>query len=217
MKDDARKALVKAGRELLSAMSLTELSVRKIVGHAGVNLGLYHYYFKNKETYAQAVMNDLVEDYTRNEAEIAIGAKTPLEKLKTVMITETKFIRDHWVFLYPLLYDVARGNRAVKKILLTNFYKRSPTIMAEIRRCKARGMMAGTSEREALELLVGSVVGPCVMYKLLEPLLQGTKERIHIEGILLNREVLSDKSIRQRVDRTLALLLEEQKKSKAKR
>lgn len=54
---DNKETLLKIGLDLFSSKSFGATGIREITGNAGIPTGSFHYYFKNKEEYAIAVLD----------------------------------------------------------------------------------------------------------------------------------------------------------------
>ena len=56
--------LIDAGLELLPETGCAGLSVRKLTEHAGVNLGMFHYHFRNKDNFVRTLLQRTYEGQT---------------------------------------------------------------------------------------------------------------------------------------------------------
>ena len=80
-----------AGRKLLQENGLTGLSVREACRVAGVNTGMFHYYFGSKDEFQKAILKEIYAEFMQNfKAGVAV-AGTPRERLKTALTEVGKF------------------------------------------------------------------------------------------------------------------------------
>jgi AcrR family transcriptional regulator len=53
------QALLRAGRELFPRVGCGGLSVRALAEHADVNVGMFHYHFKTKDKFLDALLQGM--------------------------------------------------------------------------------------------------------------------------------------------------------------
>jgi len=73
--------LKSAGKRLLREKGITGLNVREVCRLAGVNTGMFHYYFGSKEDFLQAVLKEMYAEFMLNfKAGVSAGG-TPRQRL----------------------------------------------------------------------------------------------------------------------------------------
>lgn len=111
------KKMLKVGGVLLKKKGVAGLSIREVARKAGVNLGMFNYYFEGKDHFVKEVLEEV---YTPFIADL----KTPQnhsQSLEEVLFKMAVFSRDHCHAILSVLTDVFMGERAVIRFLSRNF------------------------------------------------------------------------------------------------
>lgn len=74
--------LFEKGRELLLEVGFDKFSVRTLCKKAGVNLGMFHYYFKTKERFIELLIEKVFEQYLNEQKEAAKKHAKAIDKLR---------------------------------------------------------------------------------------------------------------------------------------
>lgn len=73
---------------------ISSISIRSICIEAGVNLGMFYYYFKSKENFIKVLFNSMIEDlkdYWFKESE---GLSSSKERLERIIFASAKLFRE---------------------------------------------------------------------------------------------------------------------------
>ena len=70
------RLLLRAGRELFPETGVAQLSVRKVAIRAGVNPGMFHYHFGNKDLFVRQLLQELYDEMFAS-LELAASARLP--------------------------------------------------------------------------------------------------------------------------------------------
>jgi AcrR family transcriptional regulator len=77
--------------------------VRKLVEHAGVNLGMFHYHFKTKENFVRVVLERVYEEMF-SELVLQVNPDAPaLENLRNLLTTLGRFARKNRLLMVRLV------------------------------------------------------------------------------------------------------------------
>lgn len=191
--------LITTARELLPETGCRGFSIRQLTERAGVNLGMFHYHFKTREHFLSRVLQDLYQEMFTALAFQAQGERPPLDNLRAAVTVLGRFARDNRFLIRRLLADALGGNTTAQNFFRQNF-PRHLGVMAEL---LSAGQRAGTIRKvpltQALAFLGGAVALPNILITVVQE--QAIVPPQFIAN--LDREVLSDKAIAQRVDMAL--------------
>jgi AcrR family transcriptional regulator len=107
--------MLRVGATMLRQKGATALSVREVAKKAGVNLGMFNYYFKDKNEFIKTI---LANTYSPFIVELRHNQTLNLEE---VLLSMAKFSRNHHQTILSLLCDVLAGEKNVVRFLQNNF------------------------------------------------------------------------------------------------
>jgi len=198
---EARQALIRAGRELLVSTPLKSLSVRKLTQRAGVNLGLFHYYFKTKERFADAVIDEIGEKFIRHFREFPSGFKDPLERLKMLAVADAMAVVENWDVFWMSVRDI-RGKATPSVPVAKYALQMRKVYESAIRDCIKAGHFKGRSIDQVYRFIVNNASGVCITHLLFTPLFKGTP----LFSRFFGSDVLTLEGIHRRVEFALRAL-----------
>ncbi len=193
--------LVEAALALFPKTGFSNLKVRDVAKRAGVNLGLFHYHFKNKDVFIERVMHDFYEAFfSRLQWDIA-DINDPLQRLRQAVLTMIKFVRDHRHFMIPLLNDILQGHQQVMAFLTANMQRHIRIVVQLIKTCQKTGRLAGLP----LPTMMFFLIGPQVMPTMILNVMEKNRESLPLTllKIMTLPKQLSDRAIEQRLDLAL--------------
>ena len=196
---DSKQAIIRAGREMLAATSLSDLSVSRLMKHARVNHGLFHYYFKTKERFYSEVVKDLFDGFNQTAAGSPIQYKNPIEQLRALLIGFALFLRDHWKLLWPVLKDTQLGYLLRRNIEI----KMRPhlvALMRTVKECRRKGMLVGESDSEILNRLLVTTVGSVILVRIATEI---TPDLVKEFPLFKSEQGLDAETLYKRIDMTL--------------
>ncbi len=193
--------LIEAALALFPETGFSNMKVRDVARQAGVNLGLFHYHFKNKNVFAQRIMHDFYESFfSRFQWNIATVADPQL-RLRQGVLTIAKFLRDHRQLMIPFLNDVLQGHQQVIQFLSENMQRHIRILVQLIKACQKNGFMAKWPVATVIFFLMGPQAVPAMALTVFE------KNQRHLSGALVKLmalpQHLTDRAIEQRVDLAL--------------
>lgn len=201
--------LIATARELLPETGCRGFSIRQLTERAGVNLGMFHYHFKTREQFLARVLQDVYQEMFTTLTFQAHAERPPLENLRAAVTVLGRFARDNRFLVRRLLADALSGATTAQDFFRQNF----PRHLGVIAELLSAGQRAGTIRKlpltQALAFLAGAVALPNILVTVVQE--QAIVPAQFLSN--LDREVLSDKAIAQRVDMAMRGLAAESEAS----
>ena len=186
-------ALLEAGRALYPLTGARGLSVRKVVEHAGANLGMFHYHFGSKEAFVRAVLQGVYEEMFAQLPRPDAAGGSAIDGLRDALRVLAGFARTHRQLLLRLLADAMAGGTVTLEFLRANV----PRHVGVLRRLVQQAQRAGEIERMpvplALSFLAGAVAAPLLFGSALQQFAPAAPAR------LIGRHLLSRRAADQRI------------------
>src|SRR4051812_31788888 len=117
-------ALLATGRELFATRGCAGLSVREVTEAAGVNLGMFHYHFKTRETFLRALLQGVYEEMYSELVLVAAkpaAQESPARQLRGALQFMGRFVRANRPVLARLIADALCGEPIALDFLRANF------------------------------------------------------------------------------------------------
>lgn len=187
-----------AGRRLLREKGITGLTVRGACRAAGVNTGMFHYYFGSKEEFLQAVLKEMYAEFMLDfKAGVAAGG-TPRQRLKSALVRVGKFARQLRKVAPMLLADLAHGKKEVFVFLSGNFTEHIRQIAALAAECRPVSALKDHSIPYVVGALIPTLVFPVIISGIMER--NGLRTLGGVGVAELSEEFLSDAGIEDRAE-----------------
>ena len=187
--------LIQAGIVLAKQHGLG-FTVRHLCAKSKVNLGLFHYYFQNKDNFdkvlLRTVYNQMLDQITLQVSDEA----TPRENIEKILLGFHAFVRDNRMFFSSLLGDCLSGNKKLLQFFTQNFTQHLSLISHELKRASLTTRAEGQPLPGMLALLAWPVVMPQILMGLLERI--GTKA-FPLQNVLLTQTLENDRQFRARI------------------
>jgi AcrR family transcriptional regulator len=187
-----------AGRKLLQDKGITGLGVREVCRMAGVNTGMFHYYFGSKEEFLKAVLKEMYAEFMLNfKAGVAV-AGTPRARLKNALMEVGKFARSVRSAAPMIFADMAHGNKEAFAFVSGNFTEHVRQIAALAEECRPQSAVKGRSTPFVIASLMSVMIFPV--------LISGVMERNGVKALAchsledLREEMFSDAGIAERAE-----------------
>jgi len=198
------KKLLKVGKELARKNGISALSARKVCNAAGVNLGMFHYYFKNKKNFEQLVLKDLYAELM-NKLHLKISEKEdPEQKLKSVIFIISLFARENRCLLVSLLKDILFGNKDTASFMKKHFTRHIRLLISLINECKKTKIIGDYPLSVILPMLMPPTVLPLLGVGIAEKI--GMKGLFSVNFHMIKKSIVSDSAIRMRIELALKSL-----------
>jgi TetR/AcrR family transcriptional regulator, transcriptional repressor for nem operon len=152
--------LIASGMALLPETGCAGLSVRKLAEHAGVNLGMFHYHFKNKDNFIRAVLQRLYEAMFADLQLQADAGADALSGLRAALTVLGGFARAHRKLLFMLVSEALRGETLPLQFLRENLPRHVALLVRLVVRGQADGSIVAVPVSQLLPFVAGGIVGP---------------------------------------------------------
>jgi AcrR family transcriptional regulator len=197
---DADKRLIRAAREMMPRTGIAGLKVREVARKAGVNLGLFHYHFGNMRAFRKRVLQEFYGDFFGRllGALEAAGSESPRERLRRVMLTVVKFIRENRAVMIAILRDILDGDPEAVEFIRANFPKHVVIVVRLVRDCQKASVLRRMPLPTLISMLLAGVASAPVAVGLMERLSAGTLFRLPMS--LLTGGMITDTALEERVD-----------------
>jgi AcrR family transcriptional regulator len=210
------QALLRSGRALFAAHGCDGLSQRLVAEHAGVQPGMFHYHFKNKDGFLAALLQQLYEEMFASLQAMAVAApatasappRPAATRLRDTLIALAQFVREHRPLLLRLAADAAAGHRVVHDFARANAPRHLDLLMQLLAQLRAEGRTPPAEPLPQVVFLLGAVVAPLLVapgMAALAPVVPGRAAGWLADAV--QQQVCSDEAIAERADRALAAVL----------
>ncbi|MES2015191.1 MAG: TetR/AcrR family transcriptional regulator [Pseudomonadota bacterium] len=152
--------LIAAAIVLLPDTGCAGLSVRKLVEHAGVNLGMFHYHFKNKDNFIRVVLARLYEEMFSDLQLNAEADGDVIDKLRATVTVLGGFARERRAMLMMLLSEASKGEPLSLQFLRENMPRHIAVIMRLVMRGQAEGRIVDVPVQHLLPFMIAGIAGP---------------------------------------------------------
>jgi len=191
-------ALLEAGRALYPLTGARGLSVRKVVEHAGANLGMFHYHFGSKDAFVRVLLTSMY-DAMFAELTLAAGDPRPGEALRSALLVLARFVRDHRRALRRLMMDALDDEPTALEFVRANLPRHVRVILGLVKAGVRSGAFRRLAPMQALAFIGGAIGAPVLL---------GTALTEHAGAPAalrrsFERATLSDRALAERVDLVL--------------
>jgi AcrR family transcriptional regulator len=152
--------LIASGIALLPETGCAGLSVRKLVEHAGVNLGMFHYHFKNKDNFIRVVLQHLYEGMFADLQLQAEAGPDPIDSLRAAVTVLGSFAREQRAMLLMLVSEAMQGEPLALQFLRQNLPRHIGVIARLLMRGQAEGRIVALPVPQLLPFMVSAIAGP---------------------------------------------------------
>lgn len=196
------RALLAAGRELLPVHGCSGLTIRQVAEAAGVNIGMFHYHFRTRDAFLRAVMQTTYEQMFARLSVVAAGEFTAQALLGNALRVLGRFVLDNRALIARILADALGGQPVAQAFLRENLPRHMSVILGLITAGQASGELRPVAPAQALGFCAGALAMPV----LAAGTLIDSGELGAVLARNLQRDVLSEKALDERVDLALAAL-----------
>jgi AcrR family transcriptional regulator len=187
-----------AGRKLLQTKGITGLSVREACREAGVNTGMFHYYFGSKEEFLKAVLKEMYAEFMVHfKAGVSAGG-TPRERLKNALIEVGRFALGMRRIAPMLFADLTHGKKEAFAFVSGNFTEHIRHIAALAEECRPASAVKNRSTPFIITALVPVMIFPVLLSGVMERNGVRTLGGLQLEKML--SEFFSEEGIAERAE-----------------
>ena len=190
--------LMAAGRKLLLEKGITGLSVREACREAGVNTGMFHYYFGSKEEFLQAVLKEMYAGFMLNFKAGVSAAGTPRQKLKSALVELGRFALDVRKAMPMFFADMIYGKKEAFAFFSGNFTEHVRHLAALAEECRPASALKGRSVPFLVASLVPVMIFPMLAGGIVER--NGVKSLGGVPLSKLREEIFSEEGIAERAE-----------------
>ncbi|MDE1178774.1 MAG: TetR/AcrR family transcriptional regulator [Edaphobacter sp.] len=192
--------LIETAKRLYPEVGASGMSLKRIADEAGVNLGMFSYYFGSKSNFIRKVLEALAEE-SRVDNAIPLPASAPsIERLRCFLLTMSHSYRDHRRLALAMYRDFLNQDPDVTEHLLDRVLLQTTELTPLIEECQRDGYVDDT-------LAVQQIIGFCMGTVKTPIVVAASQEREPDQGPQLLQEgvtrMLTDESIAQRVELAL--------------
>lgn len=159
----ADQALLASGRALYPLGGCTGLSVRRVAEHAGVQPGLFHYHFRNKNAFLAAVLQGLYEDAFAALSAAAAGPGPAVERLGAVLRLLGELLRDQGAVIARIVIDLAQGEPAVADFVRANAPRHLALLAGLLDEAERAGQIRPMPPLQRMAFVMGAVAAPLIV------------------------------------------------------
>ncbi|MDQ1814615.1 TetR/AcrR family transcriptional regulator [Massilia sp. CCM 9210] len=195
--------LIASGMVLLPQTGCAGLSVRKLVEHAGVNLGMFHYHFKNKDNFLRVLLQHMYEEMFAALTLRAQASRSGAQNLDGALRVLAGFACKHRHLLLMLLSEASRGEALPVSFLRENLPRHITVLAQLLRQGQADGDIIDAPAMQLLPFMLGAIAGPVLAGGVLERLPSAPPEL----AVLAQQALLSEPAIALRIDLAMRAIL----------
>jgi len=154
------RALLASGRALFPRAGCAALSVRAVVEHAGVNLGMFHYHFRTKDNFLRTLLQETYEEmYAALAGAVALQGRA-IDRLRDALLALAAFAREKRELLGRLWMDVLGGEPVATEFMRANAPRHLGLLLGLMQQAEAEGDLAPLPPMQRFATLMGAVVMP---------------------------------------------------------
>jgi AcrR family transcriptional regulator len=189
---NADKLLIAAGKEIACVTGCSGLRVRDVADRAGVNLGMFHYYFKSKKRFTRILLQEMYEDFFTRLINASREGPDAITQLRNSLRVMGLFVRDDRHLVGALIKDILNGDPEVLRFASKNIPRHATVLKELLLKCQEEKSLM----RVPLPQMVGMIFAGLNMPTLIGGAMELTKFQLPTDF----KMVLSDEAIEQRVD-----------------
>ncbi|HXB97106.1 MAG TPA: TetR/AcrR family transcriptional regulator [bacterium] len=187
--------LIQAAQQLMQRSGLSRLNLRQVAAKAGVNLGMFHYHFKGKEQFIQAVLEHTYEQFFQNFSLRVEGKTEPLEKLRQALVAMAQFSRDNRQVVLSLMQDALNQEPGARAFAQRSMGRHAQVILGLIAQCQRQGTLPKAPLPMLMSYVMTASTGSSLVLGLMEHAGAG---KPHLE--FFKASAFTDAALARRVD-----------------
>ncbi|MFH1415158.1 MAG: TetR/AcrR family transcriptional regulator [Elusimicrobiota bacterium] len=193
------KKLIKAGKELIKTKGVSNLTVRQVSRDAGVNLGMFNYYFGTKQVFIEKILEHIYEEFfSRFKIELE-REDNCFEQLKKAILNIGLFTRENRQLIESFMEDVILGNKEIVEFVKKNMTRHITIIIKLIKQCQKEEYIIKAPLYNVVPVILASIVGPNIILRVAEKHIFNSKAlKLLYKSVSI--QIMSDKAIRQRMN-----------------
>lgn len=199
--------LIKTGIRLARTRGLGGFTVRELCAESKVNLGMFHYYFTNKDNFDQTLLSTLYENLMKNIRLEVSDEKSARANVLIILLAIQRFVRENRRLLSSLAGDVFSGNAKIIDFIGHNFTHHISMLLAQLERAEKEKQLVLKDAANAALVLVVPLVFPQLVAGLDERVPVPWKGKVRPSVTAL----FSDKGAEERIKILVSAVFKEEK------
>lgn len=189
------QVLLASGRALFPSAGCTGLSVRAVAEHAGVNPAMFHYHFKNKAAFLDALLQQLYEEMFSALSTQAHADGPAAQRLQHALLAVARLAREHRRVLARVWMDALGGEAVALDFFRRNAPRHVGLLSTLLGEAEREGSVAAMPPVQRFVFLMGSVLMPIVF----AAELVAAAPELQAFRAVFDTQVLSDAAIAERI------------------
>ncbi len=200
--------LIKYGTALARKKGLSGFSVRELCSKANVNLGMFHYHFKNKENFDKQVLTALYKEMIQDLGVQVSPMETPRQNVESILLKIHHFAQKNRVIFSAMASDVLNGDKQILQFVMENMTSHVGLLMQELKRAQ----LAPAAQTQPLLSVAITLALPIVVPQIAA----GSMERLGEKALpdklkKAPKDLWEDSTARQRIEVVLNGVFGEEK------
>ncbi len=195
--------LIDTAKKLLPKMGISGISLKQIAEQAGVNLGMFHYYFGSKKKFVHKVLEEIYEQIYANLAKKSLEGTTPVERLRSALLALAIAVRDNKKIFTSLVQDLLNSEAEVTKMVTHMMGREIEVILPLIEQAQKEGYFEPVPIRQAIAFCMSTTVVVILVAEGADRVKKGMPASVSKK---LDTDLTSDESILQRIDMVMKAL-----------
>lgn len=162
---NADKLMLAAGKRLVQRSGFANLRVREIVDTAGVNLGMFHYHFKTRDRFNQALFEEIYGELMTELGHLKTESSDPTTQLRSMLLAFGRFLRENHKIVLSLFRDMLVGEPTIFKLARKQIPPHATMIRSLIRKGQKQGVFFRAPFTHFAPLIFGAVAQPLIFYQ----------------------------------------------------
>ena len=192
--------LIETAKRLYPEVGASGMSLKRIADEAGVNLGMFSYYFGTKAKFIRRVLEALGEEAGTYDVVPASAGLSSMERLRCFLLTMARSYRDNRQLELAMYRDFLNQDADVTEYTFENGRRQMLALVPLIEECQRDGYVDDALPmQQILTFCMGTVKSPIVIAASQERAAPGTPKLL-VDGV---KKMLTDEAIAQRVEMAL--------------
>lgn len=147
--------LLEKGEELVLEVGFEQFSIRGVCKKAGVNLGMFHYYFKTKEHFVKVLFEHLFEKHVIAQQKIILNHKRGIDKLKALLFLRAKLGRQNKQIVFLFMKEIFTSG--LSKLIEAHHKQEIKFLFSLIKQCQDEGDI---SKKMSMSHIIPLIIAP---------------------------------------------------------
>ena len=193
---NADRLMIEAGKKIAREEGCSFLRIREIVDRAHVNLGMFHYHFKNRKNFVRVLLSEVYGEFFSELTKVTHREAESIDQLRESLILMGVFLHRNRKIAMALLRDLLNGDPDVLKYNRKRMPPHAEFIKELMLNCQREGSLPKISPHQIMPLFLGAIVQPVFIAEIMEKM----EKSDHQKPFFDFNQIMSKRAIAQRVD-----------------